>query len=508
MAVFFRHSCGLLTVLATVLIWSTAAPAQSDRLQSGIEAVQAENYEEAVPILKTARQANPDSSLAAFFLGMAYKGAARFPEALDPLRDAVTLTPRIKEAIIELIDLLLILSAPEHLTEAEKWIEVAETDHLYPARVAFLKGRLLKKQEEFNAAADAFEQAKSLDPDLAQTADYQIALSRLRIEEYDKAKDAFRRVIDRAPDSDLADFARKYHDLTEDRLFAQRDLRITLTLLGQYDTNMVLKPTDDTAAVGITDEEGFTTTDILSLEYLPDIEGPVTFYGQYAAILNLHQDVGDTHDIIGNTVTLQPGYTLGGWSLSLKGQYTHYLRRNPDYAAYLDQIFAGPVVRGTPFDDHFVEIQAGYLRRNFFDAPLIPEEDRDSDGFSGALSWIWRATPKLFLNAGYEYLLDNTDGANWQNRAHRFLLASHFYLTQDLKLQLSVEETIQDFDEVHSIFGKKREDHINVASAGLIWDLHRRLSLLLHYARTRSNSNLAVYDYTRNLTSLGVEFRF
>ncbi|MFP4350940.1 MAG: tetratricopeptide repeat protein [Desulfococcaceae bacterium] len=330
MAVFFRHSCGLLTVLAMVFLCIPAAWAQSERLQTGIEAVQAENYEEAVPILETARQENPDASLAAFFLGMAYKGAARFPDALDPLRDAVTLTPRIKDALIELIDLLLILSAPEHLTEAEKWIGIAEADQLYPARIAFLKGRLLKKQEEFDAAAEAFEQAKSLDPDLAQTADYQIALSRLRIEEYDKAKDAFRRVIDRAPDSDLADFARKYHDLTEDRLFAQRDLRITLTLLGQYDTNMVLRPTDDTAAVGITDEEGFTTTDVLSLEYLPDIDGPVTFYGQYAAILNLHQDVGDTHDIIGNTVTLQPGYTLNGWSLSLKGPYTHYLRRNPD----------------------------------------------------------------------------------------------------------------------------------------------------------------------------------
>ena len=508
MAVFFRHSCGLLTVLATGLIWSTAAPAQSDRLQSGIEAVQAENYEEAVPILETARQANPDSSLAAFFLGMACKGAARFPDALPHLQDAVTLTPRIKEAIIELIDLLLILSAPEHLTEAEKWIEVAEADQLYPARVAFLKGRLLKKQEEFDAAAEAFEQAKSLDPDLAQTADYQIALSRLRVEEYDAAKEAFRRVIDRAPESDLADFARQYRDLVEDRLFAERDLRITLTLLGQYDTNMVLRPTDNLAAAGITDEEGFTTTDMVSLEYLPDIQGPFTFYGQVAALANLHEHVGDTHDILGTTLTLQPGYGRDRWSVGLKGQYTHYLRRNPDYAAYLDQIFAGPVVRAAPFADHFFEIQAGYLRRNFFDVPLIPEEDRDSDGFSAALSWIWRATPFLFLNAGYEYILENTDGANWDHQGHRFLAAAHWTLVEDLTLQLSVEEFIQDFDQVHSIFEKKREDHVNVASAGLVYDIHRRLSLLLHYARTRSNSNLAVYDYTRNLTSLGVEFRF
>lgn len=482
--------------------------AQSGFLRKGIDEVQAENYEEAIPLLEKARKENPESSLAAFFLGMAYKGAARFTDALPHLRDAVALTPRIKEGIVELIDLLLILSSPERLGEAEKWIGVAENETIFPAKVAFLKGQLLKMQKDLDGAVQAFQRAKTLDPGLTQTADYQIALCRLRSGEFREAKNAFLRVINQNPGSDLAGFARKYKEMADDRLFAERPLRITLTLLGQYDTNMVLRPTDDLAATGITDEEGFTTTDILSLEYLPDIEGPLTFYGQYAALANLHQYVGDTHDIIGNTLALQPGYAWKDWSAGLKGQYTHYLRRNPSYAAYMDQFTAGPVIRGIPFKDHFVEVQAGCLRRHFFDAPTIPEEDRDADGFSGSLSWIWQAHKKAIFNFGYQYARENTDGANWENTGHRFLLASHISLTDNLKLQLGVEEFIQEYDNVHSIFGKAREDHVNVASAGITYDVNRHLSILLHHARTRSNSNLAVYDYTRNLTSLGVELRY
>ncbi len=505
---FFRRRCRWGGLVAALLLCAQAAMAQSGVTREGIDQVRAENYEEAIPLLEKARQREPDSSLAAFFLGMAYKGAARFPEALPHLRDAVTLTPKIREAMVELIDLLLILSSPEAQTEAERWIEAAETAGLFPARVALLEGRLLKKQGRYAAAAEAFARAKAIDPELAQSCDYQIALCRLRAGEMEAARTAFARVVDRAPDSDLAAFARRYAEMVDDRLFAERPLRITLSLLGQYDTNMVLKPTDDAAATGITDEEGFTTTDILSLEYAPEIEGRFTFHGRYAALANLHQHVGDSHDIIGNTVTLLPGLALDGWSAGLKGRYTHYLRRNPDYAAYMDQLSLGPVIRWIPADDHFLELQAAYEGKNFFDPPALSEEDRDAEGGSGSLSWIWRAADGLFFNLGYQYVLEETDGANWENTGHRFLLSSQYAVTDDLTLRLGVEAFLQEYDNVHSIFGKAREDNTNAVSGGVTWDIHRHLSLLLHHTRTRSNSNLAIYDYTRNLTSLGVELRY
>ena len=92
-------------------------------LQEGISEYRQENYEEAIEVLKKAREEDPKSSVAAFFLGPAYKQVIDYPKALTHLKDAVTLTPRIKEAVVELIDVLIQVG---NLEEAKKWVGVAE----------------------------------------------------------------------------------------------------------------------------------------------------------------------------------------------------------------------------------------------------------------------------------------------------------------------------------------------------------------------------------------------
>ena len=93
-------------------------------LQEGITQYKNENYEEAIEILTKARQQDKTSSAAAFFLGLSYKQANEYQRALDNMRDAVSLTPPIKEAVIEMMD---ILNQLDQLDEAMKWVTVAET---------------------------------------------------------------------------------------------------------------------------------------------------------------------------------------------------------------------------------------------------------------------------------------------------------------------------------------------------------------------------------------------
>jgi len=145
---------------------------ESEYLKKGIEQYKEENYEEAVEILKKAREEDPASSTAAFFLGLAYKQVTDYPSAAVNLRDAVTLTPKIKEALVELIDVLLQL---DELEEARQWIETAEKENIAPPKTAFLKGLLLKKEEKNLEAVKSFEKAKSLDKSLSQAAEFQIA---------------------------------------------------------------------------------------------------------------------------------------------------------------------------------------------------------------------------------------------------------------------------------------------------------------------------------------------
>jgi len=107
----------------------TGAP--PDPLQEGIREYQADNYEEAVELFKQARRAAPDSTTVAFWLGMAYKQQNNFSEAVAPLTDAVTKTPPLKEALVELVDILYRL---ERFDEAARWTAVRRRKRSTPPR--------------------------------------------------------------------------------------------------------------------------------------------------------------------------------------------------------------------------------------------------------------------------------------------------------------------------------------------------------------------------------------
>lgn len=148
-------------VLFVFIIFPSYVFGESSLLREGIEQHKQENYEEAIDLLKKARKEDPKSSSAAFFLGMAYKQVMDYQNASEHLRDAVTLTPRIKEALIELTEVLYLWGK---LDEAKKWIETAEKEEIFPARIAFLKGLVLQKEGRNIEAIESFEKAKSLDP--------------------------------------------------------------------------------------------------------------------------------------------------------------------------------------------------------------------------------------------------------------------------------------------------------------------------------------------------------
>jgi tetratricopeptide (TPR) repeat protein len=112
----------------------------ADPLKHGIFNLKEENYEEAIDDLKKYREQNPTFSIAAYFLGIAYKKTYNFAEAKIHFKDAVTFEPRVKEAVVELSDTLYQLGEFE---DALKELEIAEGLGIQPAQVSFLKGLVL-----------------------------------------------------------------------------------------------------------------------------------------------------------------------------------------------------------------------------------------------------------------------------------------------------------------------------------------------------------------------------
>jgi Tfp pilus assembly protein PilF len=488
--------------------WQPPGWCESPLLSQGINLYNQEKYGDAARILESARKQDPHSSTAAFFLGLSYKQLMDYPKALPHLRDAVTLEPRIKEALVELIEVLYHLYDQDKIDEAKRWIQVAEREDIYSAKIAFLKGLILAKEGKNADAREAFERAKSLDNSLAQSADVQIALTHLGENELKKAKARLTIAIQQDPTTDLAGFARQYQDLVERRIEMERPVRITFSTFGQYDTNVVLKPVEGSFAPDITNEESRVLTSALRLDYLPVLEGPWIFNAQYAISGNWHQRFSTSHDSISNGLYMAPGYNFGKSAVNLALRYNHALVRDPSYKRYVDVFSAGPLYRTLLRENQILELFAGYSRSEYAEPPFIPQEDRDSDRFNTYANWVWLFKKDAFFNLKYEYSKEDTDGANWVNSGHSFALALTLPLIEKLSLQLSGEAILQDYRNVHSEFGVERDDEYYTGTAGLSFALIRNLNLIAQYTRIRADSNLAIYEYKRSIYAAGFEYRF
>jgi tetratricopeptide (TPR) repeat protein len=506
----FVYLAATITLLAILFHDPGSGWCQSQLLNQGIELYKQEQYGQAAKVLEEARKEDPKSSTAAFFLGLTYKQLMDYSKALPHLRDAVTLTPRIREALVELIEVLYQLFEGGLAEEAKNWIEVAEKEDIFPAKVAFLKGLILAKEGKSLAAIEAFERAKALDKSLAQSADVQIALCHLSEKDLKKAKDRLSAAIQQDPTSDLAGFARQYQDLVEKRIDLEKPLRFTLSAFGQYDTNVVLKPTEGALAPDITNEASRVLASSFRLDYVPIFEGPWLFNAQYAVGNSLHQRFSTSHDSISNGFYMAPGYNFGESALNLVLRYNHAMVRKPSYKKYLNTMSAGPLYRMLLVENQILEFFGGYSYNGYFQPPLTPEEDTDSKKIDTSMSWTWIFLKDAFLNLKYDYSHENTDGVNWVNQGHDFTFALTLPIpwVEKLSFQLSGEYFLQRFRNVHTSFNVKREDQNYMGSAGFSYALMKGLNLVLQYSYTRADSNIAIYDYNRSVYSAGLEYRF
>jgi tetratricopeptide (TPR) repeat protein len=121
--------CAFALLLCSPLLSYAEAP-----FEQCMKEFKEENYEEAIQHFLEARRLEPTSSTVAFYLGLTYKLTENYKAAVPYLRDAVTLTPRVKEALVELIDALY---QTDDLKEAKEWIEVGEKEAIQPAVSSF-----------------------------------------------------------------------------------------------------------------------------------------------------------------------------------------------------------------------------------------------------------------------------------------------------------------------------------------------------------------------------------
>jgi tetratricopeptide (TPR) repeat protein len=511
--------------LAALTVFALPVFAQGPpSLKEGIELYNQESYEEAITVLTRARQEDPASAEAAFYLGMAYRQSNDIPNAHRQFKEAVTLKPLSDNAILELIETSTLMN---DFDTAREWIGIAEQHNVYHARVAFLKGTSLAKQGKIEEAIAAYETCKKLDASYTQSADVQIGVCYMNQRKFALARERFQAAVTQDPLTSMAENARRYQDAAEYLRFVERPLRLTIGVTGQYDSNYQLladdAPEPFATFLDSMNRRSWVMQNMVRLDYVPQLPAPFVFTAGYTALNALHERYSTNNDTFANSFTLAPGVNFDSIAVNLVGNYTHNLKRghNPPvfeatdnssagYRRYSESASIGPLFRYLLSKNQIFEAYGAYVKKNFFFEVFNPGlEDRSASGFDGFLGWVWFFKENALLNLKVGYTRDNANGVNYSNGGYRYSATVIYPLIDKLRLQVGGEVYLQDYDNQNVIFDNiVRKDRIYTGTIGLTWSVLQYMDVIAQYLYTRSDSNIFAYDYKRDIYSLGVEIKF
>ena len=499
----------LFTGLFVMLLFVLAAPSVAVQknpldLTPGIVDLKDGNYEEATEFFKSIREKDPESSLAAYYLGLAYVKGEDYLSAKPHLKDAITLSPRVREAVFEFAEVLYQLG--EH-GEALSVIGVAESEGIESARASFLKGLTLIKLKRPDEAIEAFRKAKSLDGSLGSSADYQTAIASVQAGRLGEAKEMFKDLAAKDPNADVAESAREYINAISKRQKDERPLKLRAGVEYQFDDNVLLKPADASVAGDITNESDSVFVASFSADYDFKLQLPYSLKAGYSFYANTHASL-ETHDIQSHSFSATPGMSFRSGQANLYAGYTYTL---VDGDKYLQALTLSPAYTFPINERQFAQASVRWQVKDYLDytAGVGADEDRDSWDYGAGASWFYLLLGgKGFVNGRYDFNYEATDGANWAYYGNRFGASVYYPVTEKLGLNVSVEEYLQSFTDTHTVFGVEREDTTLTFYTLLTYPLYDSLDLKAQYLYIRGDSNISIYDYSKNVYGVGVDFRF
>ena len=491
----------LFALFCTVIISHTLA-AENSFLDQGITYYRQEDYDEALTALKRAREEDPKSTLAAYYLGLTYKQIQDYKEAKPHLEDAITETPRIKGALMELIEVLYQLG---ELKEAHNYIEIAERENIRPAQTSFMKGLVLAKEGRNVEAVEAFERAKGLDASLTQTANYQIGLLHIKEKEFGKAKEAFKEVVILDPNSNVALFANQYMKAIGRREEAERPFKFTAGFSFAYDDNVILKPSGEVATGLIADEDDTREVYTFSTEYNTRLAERMKLKAKYS-LYWADQNSLSSFNVLSNSFTVAPSYYFDKASLTANLGYNYTA---VDEESYLSKFTVNPMGNLMIGESNMAQAFFRYENKDFLQSAVNSNEDRDANNYAGGVGWfLFFADNKGFFNARYELSYDDTEGSNWEYLGNKFSATLLVPIFDKFKATGFGEAYFQNFENTHTTFGVEREDDIYTAGCILAFNITENAEIQARYTYVKDNSNIAVYDYDRNIFSGGIEYKF
>jgi tetratricopeptide (TPR) repeat protein len=515
-----RGPCCLVFFLAwsVLLLWYGALPSLAITpyddvlVQQAVQNIKQENYDEALAQLTEAWQKGTHTPEKAFLLGQVYRLMLNYPKAKDSLQEALRLKPDFRPAQLMLADTLLALDRPK---DAVPILQNLEASGFEPGQTAFMQGVAATKEGKYSEALDYFRKAQA-DPRIAQEAKFQASLALAALNRFKEAKKALEETIVLNPQSQTADFAKRYMGAIAQRVEELRPFHMTVSAGFDYDSNVTLSPGGGVTTVSGQASSVFSQTALMEYTFLP--AGPFSILTQYSYFQNFHPAV-PTYDIMSHFLGLTPTYSFKSGRLWLPFSYTYMDLQS-------DKYFTGFLLTPTYlhlFGEHVgLELGVKYNRQYYWTPVFFSQDDRSGKLWGGnAGLYYFFNKQKGFVQVRGSIWHNNTTGSNWDSTSYDLLMSFMWPITDKFKYNVFLNLTDQPFDNtfyngetVGNIAGApllpqpKRLDQILMLGMQATYELVKGLEANIHWYYIRDNSNINLYNYHRYIAGGQIAYRY
>lgn len=499
------------TLLLFALLWiSPAWAAEYAELyfSKGVLSFNEGRFEDALRELSRAAELEPQEAETHYFLGLVHSRLKGFSSAVAAFKRALELDPSLKKVHYDLG--MAYFNLPDY-PQALQQFNQAEEYEPRRAMVPFFLGYAHYLRKEFDRSLPYFKRARELDPAMSQNAHFFSAMSDMSLEHFQEAKEELEAAVVADPKSDLALAARRYLEGIEERKRLSRRWSLQSNLGLQYDDNVNLEPTEGSVLPeGLQeDKRDFRPAFFLTGEYkLLKGLGWVSAL-RYTFYQSIHSHLHDfdyqSHQGI-FSLSRQGKVREMDYQVYLDYGYTHGLLGQ---ASYLEGHGLGATFSLVEGRRYLTQLRYRFQNRDFHFEISRPPFNRDSDNHAmGLTQFIFSADRARYLRLGYTFDVDQARGSNWDYLGHRLLLGLQSPLGRGVRVQAEAEYYPQSYSHPSTAFHKRRQDKEYTVSVGVEWELKKGLALSFRYLRRNHDSNIVLYDYERDVYSLGFALGF
>ncbi len=302
---------------------SGAAPSAAMSYELGVQAFNRGDFREALKLLQDAVSEDPENLDHQYMLGIAYMRMQRHDEA-ESIYLALL---QADESRFQKVWFDLAVINIQKGREEEALVMLGKAKSLDPGRAEYEAGAIHMRLRDYRRAAEAFNQAAALKPELASHAVTQQAIAEFHQKNLKEAKTLLKKVLSMKLPEERAEEVRKLLESIETASRATKPWRVSATLGVQYDDNVVQNPLD---AVNLAPRPR-RATDEEDVAFLASFSGRYSFlqkepwevgvgYNHYQLTYADHSDM----NLIGAVPSIYAQWEKAPYAGSLEYMFGHF----------------------------------------------------------------------------------------------------------------------------------------------------------------------------------------